>query len=67
MPMNLVENYGNPSGASIPVVTAMNLRDKLLESEIDCCMSAFGSGLAWGVILMKLGVLDHCEIIESEL
>ena len=67
MPMNLVENYGNPSGASIPVVTAMNLRDKLLEGEIECCMSAFGSGLAWGVILMKLGRLDHCEIIESEL
>ena len=67
MPMNLVENYGSSSGASIPVVTAMNLRDKLLEGKIDCCMSAFGSGLAWGVIIMKLGVMDHCEIIESNL
>lgn len=67
MPMNLVENYGNSSGASIPMIIAMNLKDKLLNSQLNCCLSAFGSGLAWGVILMQLGKFEHCELIESEL
>ena len=67
MPSNLVENYGNPSGASVPLVAAMNLRDNLIHRKSDCCIAAFGSGLAWGVVLMNLGLLDNCEIIESEL
>lgn len=67
LPMNLVENYGNPSGASIPLVTILNCREALLQKENSCCLSAFGSGLAWGVIFMNIGNLSHCEIIESNL
>ena len=29
LPMNLVENFGNPSGASIPLTAAYNLKEKL--------------------------------------
>lgn len=67
LPMNLVESIGNPSGASIPLTAILNCREVLLEREQECCLSAFGSGLAWGVAFMKLGRLAHCEWIESNL
>ncbi len=67
MPMDLVENYGNPSGASIPLVAALDLREELLQNSYKCCLSGFGSGLAYGAVLMNLGNLDNCEIVETEL
>lgn len=65
--MNIVENFGNPSGASIPLAAAFNLKDILKDKTVSCCLSAFGSGLTWGVILMDIGPLKFCEIIESNL
>ena len=65
--MNLVENFGNPSGASIPLTAIYNCREMLLSKNSRCCLSAFGSGLAWGVMFMDLGGLDHCEMIETNL
>lgn len=67
LPMNLVETLGNPSGASIPMTAILNCREDLLAKNNACCLSAFGSGLAWGVIFMKIGTLAHCEMIESNL
>lgn len=67
LPMNLVENFGNPSGASIPLTAIYNCRAELLNKDNRCCLSAFGSGLAWGAIFMNIGKLKHCEMIESEL
>ena len=59
--MNVVENYGNPSGASIPVNIALNLNEKLLDHRYHCCLAAFGSGLTWGAMAMDLGNMDFCE------
>ena len=67
LPMNLVENFGNPSGASIPMTAIYNCRDSLINSKNKCCLSAFGSGLAWGVVFMNIGKLDYCDLIESDL
>lgn len=67
LPMNLVENFGNPSGASIPLTAIYNCARDLRKKENRCCLSAFGSGLAWGVVFMNIGKLDHCEMIESNL
>ncbi len=67
LPMNLVENFGNPSGASIPLTTIFNCKNELLNKNNKCCLSAFGSGLAWGVIFMDIGKLKHCEMIEAAL
>lgn len=67
LPMNLVENFGNPSGASIPLTAVYNCKEDLLNRENKCCLSAFGSGLAWGVVFMNIGKLDYCETIESNL
>ncbi len=67
LPMNLVENYGNPSGASIPLVTIHNLKEEMKTQSFRCCLSAFGSGLAWGAMIMQLGNLDYCDMIVSDL
>ena len=67
LPMNLVENFGNPSGASIPLTAIFNCKEQLMNKDNLCCLSAFGSGLAWGVVFMNIGNLDHCEMIESNL
>lgn len=67
LPMNLVENIGNPSGASIPLTAILNCREALLDRENNCCLAAFGSGLAWGTVFLTLGMLKHCELIESQL
>jgi len=67
MPNNLVEKYGNPSSASIPLVTALNLKEEFLTKTYRCCLSGFGTGLSYGAIIMQLGNLTHCEIIETDL
>lgn len=65
--MNVVENYGNPSGVSIPINIIHNMKDFIVKEKYNCCLSAFGSGLAWGAIVMKLGNMDFCEMVESDL
>lgn len=67
LPMNLVENFGNPSGASIPLTAILNIREEMLDKKLHCCLSAFGSGLAWGAAFMDIGQLKNCELIESKL
>lgn len=67
LPMNLVENYGNSSGASIPMTAILNCKETLLEKNNVCCLSAFGSGLAWGIVYMNIGMLENCELLESDL
>ena len=65
--MNLVENFGNPSGASIPLTIVFNCAEELKTTQKSCCLAAFGSGLAWGVMFMDIGKLEHCEMVESDL
>lgn len=65
--MNVVEDYGNPSGASIPTVITHNLKEEMVNGMYDCCLSAFGSGLTWGAIVMKLGKMDFCRELRTEL
>ncbi len=63
--MNVVENFGNPSGASIPMNIVYNIRNLLINNKFTCCLSAFGSGLTWGIMVMQLGDFDFCDLIES--
>ena len=67
MPMDLVEKTGNPSGASIPLITALDLKDEFLQESYKCCLSGFGSGLALGAVLMEFGGFEHCEVLETGL
>ena len=67
MPMNLVENFGNPSGCSIPLTIALNVPKDIDQKEYYCCLSAFGSGLAYGAVLLKIGKINNLELIRSDL
>ncbi len=64
MPGNIVTNFGNASGATIPTNICFNLADKVCKQSFDVCLSGFGVGLAWGAIVMKLGPLRFCEFAE---
>lgn len=67
MPLDLVEKTGNPSGASIPLITALDFGKTFEENEFKCCLSGFGSGLAFGAALMNFGKFDHCDVIVTSL
>ena len=67
LPDDLVVKYGNPSGVSIPMVITDNLSQQMVEKSYKCCLSAFGSGLAWGAMTIELGNMDFCELVISNL
>lgn len=64
MPSNIVENFGNSSGVTVPMAAVFNFRERLLADNLHVCLAGFGVGLTWGAMLMDLGPLDFCEIIE---
>lgn len=64
MPNNIVENFGNASGVSIPTAISFNLGDKLLKDSFLVCMAGFGTGLNWASLVMRLEHLKFCEIIN---
>jgi len=64
MPSNVVENFGNSSGATIPMVIAFNLKDRLAGEQFRVCLAGFGVGLTWGSMLLSLGGMSFCELID---
>lgn len=64
MPSNIVENFGNASGASIPTAITYNLGSKMLSQTLNLCLAGFGVGLTWAAMAIELGNLDFCETIE---
>lgn len=63
MPNNIVENFGNSSGVTIPINITFNIGEKLETQEMQLCLSGFGVGLTWGAILLKIGNLNFCQTI----
>jgi len=63
---NIVENFGNSSGASIPTTICHNLGNLLKDDSFSVCLSGFGVGLTWGAFVMDLGNLNFCEIINYD-
>ncbi len=64
MPNNVVENFGNSSGVSIPTCITYNLGEKLLTNSFLICLAGFGAGLSWASLLLEIGNLDFCETID---
>lgn len=64
MPNDIVENYGNASGVSIPTAITHALGQKLVENEYKLCLAGFGVGLTWSSLLIDTGNLAFCGIIE---
>lgn len=67
MPVDLVEKTGNPSGASIPLITALDFGKEFEKNQFHCCLSGFGSGMSFGAALMEFGGFEHCEVLETKL
>lgn len=63
MPNNVVENYGNSSGATIPSAMALNDAEMLCRETKRVCFSGFGVGLTYGGIVMNCGGFDYCDTI----
>ena len=64
MPNNVVERFGNSSGATIPMAVMLNLAERVKTGRCLACLAGFGVGLTWGSMLMHLGGLSFCEIVE---
>lgn len=64
MPSNIVENFGNSSGVSIPTAITYNLNAKLKDKKNKICLAGFGVGLTWASMLLDIGPLQFCEISE---
>lgn len=64
MPNNVVENFGNSGGVTIPTVIAFNLGDRLRTESCQVCLVGFGGGLVWAAMLMNLGKLNFNSITE---
>ena len=64
MPSNIVENFGNSSSVTVPLNIAYNLGDRLCNETMQLCMAGFGVGLVWASLIMNVGPLDFCKVIE---
>jgi 3-oxoacyl-[acyl-carrier-protein] synthase-3 len=64
IPSNIVEHYGNSSGVTIPLTIAHNLRARLAGGTIQACLAGFGVGLTWASMLMRIGPLHFCDLID---
>jgi len=63
MPSNIVENFGNSGGATIPTAVGFNLADKALNRYFEICFAGFGVGLTWAAIVQKIGKMEFNQII----
>jgi 3-oxoacyl-[acyl-carrier-protein] synthase-3 len=64
MPNNVVEHFGNSGGATIPTAITFNLAAQMKTSSCLACLAGFGGGLAWAAMLIRLGHLAFCEMID---
>jgi 3-oxoacyl-[acyl-carrier-protein] synthase-3 len=64
MPNNVVEHFGNSGGATIPTAITFNLAKQLKNGHCRACLAGFGGGLTWAAMLMRLGPLAFCEMID---
>lgn len=49
-----LQEFGNLGGASIPMLMTYNLRDELSSRPLTLLCSAFGLGLTWGTMLLRI-------------
>ncbi len=64
MPNNVVERFGNSGGATIPMALTINVADHLKAGSARACLAGFGAGLTWAAMLLTLGPLSFCELID---
>lgn len=61
-----LKDYGNTSGASIPVTIVTQCHERFSNEELDIIACAFGVGLAWGSVHFKTNHIVCPEVIYYE-
>jgi len=64
MPSNIVANFGNSSGVTVPINIVFNVGEKLTHESKMLCLAGFGVGLTWGTLLINFSNLHFCESID---
>ncbi|MHA7943512.1 3-oxoacyl-ACP synthase III family protein [Formosa sp. 3Alg 14/1] len=64
LPNNIVENFGNANSVTIPTNITYNLGKTLENASFKLCLGGFGAGLSWSSLLMDVGHLNFCKIID---
>lgn len=64
IPSNIVELFGNSNSATIPLVVSFNYGDILQNETHKICFAGFGAGLTCASIIMNVGKLNICSVIE---
>jgi 3-oxoacyl-[acyl-carrier-protein] synthase III len=59
-----IKDYGNTSGASVPLTMVANLREALQQRPLKLLLSAFGVGLSWGSVILTTDGICCPEVIE---
>ena len=59
-----LHDFGNTSGASIPVTMTARLREALLAGRKKLLMSGFGIGLSWGSCILDIEGAKFPEMVE---
>lgn len=54
MPSNIVEEFGNSSGVTVPLNITHNLSKVVANKDLKLCLSGFGVGLTWGATVIEL-------------
>jgi 3-oxoacyl-[acyl-carrier-protein] synthase-3 len=58
-----IEQYGNTSGASIPLLLTTRLREQLLNQDLKLVLLGFGVGFSWALCAAKFRRLEYIDTI----
>ncbi|MAV35863.1 MAG: 3-oxoacyl-ACP synthase [Planctomycetaceae bacterium] len=64
LPNDIVEHYGNASSVTVPTAIAHTLGTGLTENTYTMCLCGFGVGLTCSSLLLTMGPLQFCELID---
>lgn len=61
-----LDEFGNTSGASIPITLVTRLQQTLRERTSRVLLSGYGVGLSWGSVVLELGPAHVCDLMEFD-
>ena len=64
VPNNVVTHFGNGSSVTIPTNICFNFGERLKKEKLRMCLGGFGVGLTWGGIVMDLGPMNVCDLVD---
>ena len=66
VPMDILSEYGNQCGASIPCCMCGSISKVLFNKEANLLLCGFGVGLSWASVIIKSKGIYCSEILDSE-